>query len=83
MRGVGSYVYSEISGKRVHPGPEHLSIYLSIDLVHWRRHHACITSGEGTQKKGVFTLVPSEYRARALCLFERCLILDTYDTLIP
>ena len=46
-------MYSEISGKRVHPGPEYLSIYLSIDLVHWRRHHACITSGEGTQKKGV------------------------------
>ena len=45
-------MYSEISGKRVHPGPEHLSIYLSIDLVHGRRHHACITSGEGTQKKG-------------------------------
>lgn len=45
------------AGKRVHPGPEHLSIYLSIDLVHGRRHHACITSGEGTQKKGVFTLV--------------------------
>ena len=50
-------MYSEISGKRVHPGPEHLSIYLSIDLVHGRRHHACITSGEGTKKKGVFTLV--------------------------